>query len=73
VYSVSYRDLLGTAERIIDMDEQMREVDAILGVTGQKCNARAVERMGKSFARIQTDKKMLCMCHHVAWLAEERR
>ncbi|KAI6796432.1 hypothetical protein KC332_g14881, partial [Hortaea werneckii] len=51
----SYRDLLGTAERIIEMDGQMQDVEDHLGDIGRKCNARAVEtanenqeRMGKS-------------------------
>ncbi|KAI7185888.1 hypothetical protein KC363_g6871 [Hortaea werneckii] len=51
----SYRDLLGTAERIIEMDGQMQDVEDHLGDIGRKCNVRAVEtanenqeRMGKS-------------------------
>jgi hypothetical protein len=41
----SYRDLLSTAERIVDMDHQIRSVDTRLGDIGQKCNARAIERI----------------------------
>jgi conserved oligomeric Golgi complex subunit 1 len=41
----SYRDLLGTAERIIEMDEQMQTVESTLGDIGRKCNARVIERV----------------------------
>lgn len=40
----SYRDLLGTAERIIEMDGQMQAVEEHLGRIGRRCNAGAVER-----------------------------
>jgi hypothetical protein len=62
---VSYRELLGTAERIIDMDQQMREVEVILGQTGQKCNARAVSRMSKSFGRMQAH--TVAHCRLITW------
>jgi hypothetical protein len=39
----SYRDLLGTAERIVEMNSQIHSVDSRLGDIGQKCNARAIE------------------------------
>lgn len=48
---ISYRDLLGTAERIIDMDVQMRETDDLLSEISQKCNARAIERIAANHAR----------------------
>ena len=41
----SYRDLLSTAERIVDMDQQIHLVNTRLGDIGQKCNARAIERI----------------------------
>lgn len=40
----SYRDLLGTAERIIEMDGQMELVESNLADIGRRCNYRAVER-----------------------------
>ena len=52
----SYRDLLGTAERIIEMDEQMQEVDLYLGNIGRKCNARTVERVSDNHVRMRTAK-----------------
>ena len=41
----SYRDLMSTAERIVEMDQQIHSVDTRLGDIGQKCNARAIERI----------------------------
>ncbi|KAF2397252.1 hypothetical protein EJ06DRAFT_584722 [Trichodelitschia bisporula] len=52
---VSYRDLLGTAERIVEMDEQMEQVEAILGKAGQKCNSGAVQRIFNNYSRFQTE------------------
>lgn len=48
----SYRDLLGTADRIIEMDEQMSRAESVLSDVGQNCNARAVERIARSHARM---------------------
>ncbi|KAL9094118.1 MAG: hypothetical protein Q9165_003533 [Trypethelium subeluteriae] len=44
----SYRDLLGTAGRIIEMDGQMSEVEATLGDIGLKCNTRVLETIGRN-------------------------
>ncbi|KAH0286415.1 hypothetical protein M436DRAFT_57940 [Aureobasidium namibiae CBS 147.97] len=41
----SYRDLLSTAERIVEMDQQIHSIDTCLGNIGSKCNARAIERI----------------------------
>ncbi|KAK3049502.1 hypothetical protein LTR09_009169 [Extremus antarcticus] len=49
----SYRDLLGTAERIIEMDEQMQRVETTMGEIGRKCNARTVERVAENHARMR--------------------
>ncbi|KAL1306366.1 hypothetical protein AAFC00_005078 [Neodothiora populina] len=48
----SYRDLVGTAERIIEMDGQMHEAEELLGEIGRKCNARTIERIATSHSRI---------------------
>ncbi|KAI5245845.1 hypothetical protein E4T43_02916 [Aureobasidium subglaciale] len=47
----SYRDLLGTAERIVEMDHQIHSVESRLGDIGQKCNARAIERIAANQRR----------------------
>ncbi|KAL1633979.1 hypothetical protein SLS56_002570 [Neofusicoccum ribis] len=44
----SYRDLLGTAERIIEMDRQMQNVESTLGLIGQKCNSRRVDKISRN-------------------------
>ncbi|KAK3646615.1 hypothetical protein LTR56_000519 [Elasticomyces elasticus] len=49
----SYRDLLGTAERIIEMDEQIKTVESNLSDIGRKCNARAVGRVGENHAKMR--------------------
>ena len=42
----SYRDLLGTAESIIEMDGEMHDVEAYIGEIGQRCNTRLLEKKG---------------------------
>ncbi|KAK1055765.1 hypothetical protein LTR74_015413 [Friedmanniomyces endolithicus] len=49
----SYRDLLGTAERIVEMDVQIRAVEAELGVIGRRCDGRVVERVGKNLVGLR--------------------
>jgi hypothetical protein len=56
--SVSYRDLLGTAERIIEMDGQMQEVEMILGQAGHKCNSGAVDRIFTNYGRYHAEKSL---------------
>lgn len=46
----SYRDLLGTAERIIEMDGQMTTLERGLGDIGRRCDARMLERAGGNWA-----------------------
>ncbi|KAF2491293.1 hypothetical protein BU16DRAFT_529846 [Lophium mytilinum] len=48
----SYRDLLGTAERIVEMEEHMQQVETTLGKVGQKCNSRAVDRIANNYSRL---------------------
>ncbi|KAK3671090.1 hypothetical protein LTR78_009051 [Recurvomyces mirabilis] len=49
----SYRDLLGTAERIIEMDGQMRGVEGELGEVGRRCDGGRIERIGVNFGRLR--------------------
>jgi len=51
----SYRDLLGTADRIIQMDEQIQLVESNLGSAGQKCNSRAVEKLFANYAKFGSE------------------
>ena len=48
----SYRDLLGTADSIIEMDSQMHQVESYLATMGIKCNARLLERSGGNVLRL---------------------
>lgn len=52
--SASYRDLLGTAESIIEMGGQMHKVEAYMGEIGKRCNTRILERK-ESNLRIWTE------------------
>lgn len=60
----SYRDLLGTAERIIEMDGQMQSVEGNLAGIGRRCDYRVVERSRENSAslkkagRQEEDKKL---------------
>ena len=42
--SASYRDLLGTAESIIEMGVQMEEVENYMGEIGKRCNTRILDK-----------------------------
>ena len=43
-YRNSYRDLLGTAESIVHMDEEMRRAENYLSDIGRRCNTRVLEK-----------------------------
>lgn len=43
-YRSSYRDLLGTAESIIDMDGEMQQVESFFVDMGRKCDSRLLEK-----------------------------
>ncbi|EMC96187.1 hypothetical protein BAUCODRAFT_70384 [Baudoinia panamericana UAMH 10762] len=49
----SYRDLLGTAERIVEMDERMRGVEGALSGIARGCNVRVLERKGEGLALLR--------------------
>ena len=49
----SYRDLLGTAERIIEMDSQMQQVEGNLAGIGRRCDYRVVERSRENSASLK--------------------
>ncbi|UJO13902.1 uncharacterized protein CLAFUR5_03317 [Fulvia fulva] len=49
----SYRDLLGTAERIIEMDSQLQSAEYLLSDIGKKCNSRSIERIGENHERMK--------------------
>ena len=54
-HRASYRNLLGTAERIIEMDDTMQQVEATISRLGQKCSSRAIERIYSSTTKLKSD------------------
>jgi uncharacterized membrane protein len=58
----SYRDLLGTAERIIEMDEKMQQVEYTLGQVGQHCNSRVVEKMFVNYGKMDEHLQIHSAC-----------
>lgn len=51
----SYRDLLGTAERIIDMDEQIHNVETQMTDIGRRCNTRNLEQISANQERVRRE------------------
>lgn len=49
----SYRDLLGTAERIIAMDDQIRAAEGHLADVARRCNTRVLERITGNEGRLR--------------------
>ncbi|QIX02040.1 hypothetical protein AMS68_007557 [Peltaster fructicola] len=49
----SYRDLLGTAERIIEMDKQIQSVDSKLSDIGRRCNSNLLDRSDTNYTRLE--------------------
>lgn len=49
----SYRDLLGTAERIIDMDRQIQVVESGLSDIGRRCNSNILERSDTNYTKLE--------------------
>ncbi|PNS14441.1 hypothetical protein CAC42_3727 [Sphaceloma murrayae] len=53
----SYRDLLGTADRIIDMNDEMRNLEDVFSEIGQKCNSRTITKLATNHARLLRDQR----------------
>ncbi|KAL9625966.1 MAG: hypothetical protein Q9204_007694, partial [Flavoplaca sp. TL-2023a] len=53
----SYRDLLGTAESIIQMDGQMQQVESYIGDMGMRCNSRLLEKKAANLRAWDSDSK----------------
>ena len=52
-YSGSYRDLLGTAETIIDINDQMHDVEALFAQTSRKSNSRVLDKISSRRRQLQ--------------------
>ncbi|CZT20014.1 uncharacterized protein RCC_05871 [Ramularia collo-cygni] len=68
----SYRDLLGTAERIIEMDGQIRQAESYMEDIGRKCNSRAVGRVGGNFARMKKEQEDVGLQRRKAVVAQTK-
>ncbi len=55
--SASYRDLLGTAESIIEMDGQMQQVESYIGGMGMRCNSRLLGKKAANLRAWDSDSK----------------
>lgn len=55
MYSARYRDLLGTAETIVEMNGEIHEVEENLVGIGRKCNPRAIEKKAEQLNRLRHD------------------
>ncbi|CAI6333654.1 unnamed protein product [Periconia digitata] len=53
----SYRDLLDTAETIIDMEENMEQVENKLARIGHNCNSRNIERIASNAGTMEAHKQ----------------
>ncbi|KAI4267140.1 MAG: hypothetical protein L6R38_008394 [Xanthoria sp. 2 TBL-2021] len=53
----SYRDLLGTAESIIQMDGQMQQVESYIGGMGMRCNSRLLGKKAANLRAWDNDSK----------------
>ncbi|KAG8625595.1 hypothetical protein KVT40_005996 [Elsinoe batatas] len=53
----SYRDLLGTADRIIDMNTEMQQLEDTFSEIGQKCNTRSINRLATNHARLKGNQR----------------
>ncbi|KAF1997228.1 hypothetical protein P154DRAFT_497324 [Amniculicola lignicola CBS 123094] len=53
----SYRDLLDTAETIIDMEKRMESVESKLARVGQNCNTRVLEKTTGNTAKMEGHKR----------------
>lgn len=55
--SASYRNLLDTAEAIIDMEVRMEQVEGKLARVGHNCNSRTLDRITSSAVRMETNNR----------------
>lgn len=64
--STRYRELVGTAETIVEMNKEIQDVEAILTDVGRRCNPRLVEKKhlhARQMKSDTTDTGMLYLTH----------
>lgn len=53
IASSSYRDLLGTADRIIQLDHRMQETEELMGEVSLQCNSDVIDKKARHLAQLQ--------------------
>jgi hypothetical protein len=53
IVSSSYRDLLGTADRIIQLDQRMQETEKLLGYVSLQCNLDIIDKKARHLAEVR--------------------
>lgn len=54
-YSTRYRELVGTAETIVEMNKEIKDVEGILTDVGRRCNPRLVEKKHQHARQMKKD------------------
>lgn len=57
IFSIStrYRELVGTAETIVEMNKEIQDVEATLTDVGRRCNPRLVEKKHLHARQMKSD------------------
>lgn len=55
LFRASYRDLLETAERIVQLDERMQETERLLGNISLQCNLETIDKKAHHLTELQQD------------------
>lgn len=54
----SYRDLLRTAESIVEMDENIHRVEANLSDVSRKCNSKVIDGIARNYGDFERQRKV---------------
>jgi hypothetical protein len=62
-FRTRYRDLLGTAETIVEMNVQIQEVEVNLSEMGRRCNTKLIDKKSALVNRLRHDVLESSMIH----------
>ncbi|EPQ64688.1 Bgt-4565 [Blumeria graminis f. sp. tritici] len=68
----NYRQLLGTAETILEMSDVMQTIEEKLGRIGQACARRMVENKSFSLVRLHENNKKITFENNLHWWAQTK-
>ncbi|CCU76725.1 sphingolipid C9-methyltransferase [Blumeria hordei DH14] len=68
----NYRQLLGTAETILEMSDMMQTIEEKLGRIGQACAQRTVENKSSSLVRLHENHKKIKIENNLHWWAQTK-